>query len=63
MNYSDIEKNDHDIYNLHQKEDEHLKEGLEMIPSENYTSPAVMEAIVIPQTNIPRESGRIIRRQ
>lgn len=45
MNYSDIEKNDHDIYDLIKKEERRQKEGLEMIPSENYTSPAVMEAM------------------
>ena len=55
MNYSDIEKNDHDIYDLIKKEERRQKEGLEMIPSENYTSPAVMEAMgSILTKNIPR---------
>jgi glycine hydroxymethyltransferase len=45
MNYPNIEKEHKDIFDLIQKESVRQKEGLELIPSENYTSPAVMEAM------------------
>ncbi len=45
MDYSAIEKSDRDIYALMKSEEIRQREGLEMIPSENYTSPAVMEAM------------------
>lgn len=45
MKYSNIEKQDNDIYQLIQKESVRQKDGLELIPSENYTSAAVMEAM------------------
>ncbi len=45
MNYSTIKEEDPEIYNLIQKEKQRQKEGLELIPSENYTSAAVMECM------------------
>lgn len=45
MRYTSIQRQDPMIYNLIKKEEKRQKEGLEMIPSENYTSPAVMEAM------------------
>src|SRR6266404_6049396 len=45
MNYQTIKKEDPDIYNIIQKESERQKDGLELIPSENYTSAAVMETM------------------
>lgn len=43
--YKDIQKEDKDIYNAIQSEKKRQAEGFELIPSENYTSPAVMEAM------------------
>jgi glycine hydroxymethyltransferase len=40
-----LQQQDPDIYNLIQKETARQTEGLEMIPSENHTSPAVLEAL------------------
>ncbi|MDR3642515.1 MAG: serine hydroxymethyltransferase [Candidatus Doudnabacteria bacterium] len=45
MNLSHIQSEDLDLYALIKKEAERQKEGLELIPSENYTSPAVMESM------------------
>lgn len=45
MNLKNIKRQDKTIYNLIIEEAKRQKEGLEMIPSENYTSPAVMEAM------------------
>ncbi|MFH1286758.1 MAG: serine hydroxymethyltransferase [Candidatus Magasanikbacteria bacterium] len=42
---TNLENQDPDIYNLIQKEIKRQTEGLEMIPSENHTSPAVLEAL------------------
>ena len=39
-----LEKIDPEIYNLARQELQRQREGLEMIPSENFTSLAVMEA-------------------
>ncbi len=43
--YDHLKKNDPEIYHLIKKEERRQKEGLEMIPSENYTSAEVMEAM------------------
>lgn len=45
MNLKEIESQHKDIFDLIKKESVRQKEGLELIPSENYTSPAVMEAM------------------
>lgn len=45
MNYPNLEKGDPEIYGAIKKEEERQKEGLEMIPSENYASAVVMEAL------------------
>jgi len=45
MKYETIKKEDSEIYDLIVKEKTRQKEGLELIPSENYTSQAVMEAM------------------
>src|SRR5581483_11015503 len=45
MNYEAIQENDPEVYQLIKKEEVRQKEGLEMIPSENYTSATVMEAM------------------
>ena len=42
---SNLKKTDPEIYSLIKKESKRQKEGLEMIPSENYVSPAVLEAM------------------
>jgi glycine hydroxymethyltransferase len=45
MNYSQITNEDPEIAAIIKQEEIRQKEGLEMIPSENYTSAAVMEAM------------------
>jgi glycine hydroxymethyltransferase len=45
MAYERIKKEDKEIYNSIEREAKRQSEGLELIPSENYTSPAVMEAM------------------
>jgi glycine hydroxymethyltransferase len=45
MNYQTLQQQDPEIYDLIKREEQRQKEGLELIPSENYTSPAVMEAM------------------
>src|SRR5579864_4261196 len=45
MNYANIQAEDSEIYELIKKEEERQKEGLELIPSENYVSPAILEAM------------------
>ena len=44
MNYSHIEKQDPEIYDLIRREEQRQKQGLELIPSENYASEAVLQA-------------------
>lgn len=45
MDYKTIQNQDPDIYDLILGEEKRQKEGLELIPSENYTSEAVMESM------------------
>lgn len=45
MEYPNIQKNDPEIFDILKKEEVRQKEGLELIPSENYTSAAVMESM------------------
>lgn len=45
MNYSNLKNRDPEVYELIKKEERRQKEGLEMIPSENYASSAVLEAM------------------
>ncbi len=46
-----LEQADHDVWSAIQAETERQRDGLEMIASENYTSPAVMEAVGSVLTN------------
>ncbi len=46
-----LKKTDSEIYNLIKQEEQRQKDVLEMIPSENYTSQAVMEALGTVLTN------------
>lgn len=43
--YTHIKREDRELYGLIQSEAKRQEDGLELIPSENYTSPAVMEAM------------------
>jgi glycine hydroxymethyltransferase len=45
MNYSTIQAEDFAIYEIIKREEQRQKEGIELIASENYVSPAVMEAM------------------
>ena len=45
MNYATIQAEDPEVYQIIKKEEERQKEGLELIPSENYASQAVLEAM------------------
>ena len=45
MSYPFIDKQDKEVADAIHGEEKRQKEGLELIPSENYTSPAVMEAM------------------
>lgn len=45
MNYEYLKRQDPEVYDFIKKEEARQKEGLEMIPSENYVSPAVLEAM------------------
>jgi glycine hydroxymethyltransferase len=51
MDYPDIEKNDLELYGIIKKEEQRQKEGIELIASENYVSPAVLEAMGSVLTN------------
>lgn len=51
ITYSTLKKNSPKIYSLIQKEALRQKEGLEMIPSENYVSVPVLEALGSHLTN------------
>jgi glycine hydroxymethyltransferase len=44
MDYKNLKKSDLKIYELVKKEEKRQREGLELIPSENYASSAVLEA-------------------
>ncbi len=45
MKYENIKKQDGELYEIINKEEERKRDTLEMIPSENHTSPAVLEAL------------------
>ncbi|MGB9609107.1 MAG: serine hydroxymethyltransferase, partial [Minisyncoccia bacterium] len=45
MEYKELQNKDAEVYNLILKEQERQKNGIELIPSENYASKAVLEAI------------------
>src|SRR3984957_15641087 len=45
MNYSAIQKEDPQVYEIIKREETRQKEGIELIASENYVSPAVLEAM------------------
>ncbi len=45
MNYTNVQAEDPEIYQIIKKEEQRQKEGLELIPSENYASAAVLEAM------------------
>ena len=51
MNYSDIEKNDPEVFEIIKREEKRQKEGIELIASENYVSRAVLEAMGSVLTN------------
>jgi len=51
MNYSNLQKSDPDIYTSLEKELTRQQDGLELIPSENYVSEAVLEALGSVSTN------------
>lgn len=45
MQYNTIKKEDPEVYSIIKKEEERQKKGLELIPSENYASQGVLEAM------------------
>lgn len=51
MKYSNIQAEDLDIYQIIKNEEQRQKEGIELIASENYVSPAVLEAMGSVLTN------------
>jgi glycine hydroxymethyltransferase len=51
MNYSEVQKEDPRVYEIIKREEQRQKEGIELIASENYVSPAVLEAMGSVLTN------------
>ena len=51
MDYSAIKKHDPRVYEIIKREEQRQKEGIELIASENYVSPAVLEAMGSVLTN------------
>src|SRR6266481_143014 len=51
MNYEEIQKQDPALYEIVKAEEKRQKQGLELIASENYVSPAVLEAMGSVLTN------------
>ncbi len=51
MDYSSLQKEDPRIYEIIKREEQRQKEGIELIASENYVSPAVLEAMGSVLTN------------
>lgn len=51
MDYSAIQKHDPQVYEIIKREEARQKEGIELIASENYVSPAVLEAMGSVLTN------------
>lgn len=51
MNYPNIQKHDPELYEIIKREEHRQKEGIELIASENYVSPAVLEAMGSVLTN------------
>ena len=45
MNYKNVKKNDEEVWKILKGEEKRQKEGLELVPSENYISPAVKKAL------------------
>ncbi|MCL5775035.1 MAG: serine hydroxymethyltransferase, partial [Patescibacteria group bacterium] len=45
MNYPNLQKQDPRLYEIIKLEEQRQKEGIELIASENYVSPAVLEAM------------------
>src|SRR5580698_5070593 len=51
MNYRSIQAEDPQLYEILKREEQRQKEGIELIASENYVSPAVLEAMGSVLTN------------
>ncbi len=51
MDYSAVQKEDPQVYEIIKREEQRQKEGIELIASENYVSPAVLEAMGSVLTN------------
>src|SRR5579859_4162586 len=51
MNYPHIQNQDPKLYEIIKREEQRQKEGIELIASENYVSPAVLEAMGSVLTN------------
>ena len=63
MKYAALPSADSDVFDILQGEAQRELEGLELIPSENYVSQAVLEALGTLMTNKYAEGtpGRVIR--